>query len=139
MKKQNFNYYAAGAVSLMTFLVYLPSLGNEFVNWDDTDLVLNNTHIRSIDITFLKWAFSFFNPVSANWHPITWISHALDYAIWGLNPMGHHLTSIILHAVNTFLVVVLVMRLLVSRQADMPRKLAATESTLTKLVTTRIF
>ncbi|MFZ2198874.1 MAG: hypothetical protein WAV13_14135, partial [Thermodesulfovibrionales bacterium] len=42
---------------------------------------------------------------------MTWISHALDYAVWGLDPMGHHLTNNILHASNTFLVVLLVMRL----------------------------
>jgi hypothetical protein len=44
---------------------------------------------------------------ASNWHPLAWLSHALDYAVWGLNPMGHHLTSIILHGLNTFLVVII--------------------------------
>jgi protein O-mannosyl-transferase len=115
MKKQNLKYYLALAVSLTALTVYLPSLGNEFVNWDDTDLVLNNLNIRSINLPFLRWAFALQNTTSANWHPLTWISHALDYAVWGLNPLGHHLTSIILHAVNTFLVVLLVVKLIEQR------------------------
>jgi Tfp pilus assembly protein PilF len=46
-----------------------------------------------------------------DWIPLTWISHAIDYAIWGLDPVGHHLTNNILHALNTFLVVLLIMRM----------------------------
>jgi Tfp pilus assembly protein PilF len=69
-----------------------------------------NPHIRSLDAAFFKWAF--FDFYSANWHPLTWMTHALDYAFWGLNPLGHHLTSIILHSVNTLLVVLFAVRLL---------------------------
>jgi hypothetical protein len=102
-------YYLATAVSLLTFVVYLASLLNEFVNWDDSQYVYDNPYIRSIDFDFFRWAFLDF--YSSNWHPLTWISHALDYAIWGLDPLGHHLTNNILHAVNTFLVVLLAVRL----------------------------
>ena len=48
--------------------------------------------------------------------PLTWISHALDYTVWGLNPLGHHLTNILFHAVNTFVVVLLMIRLLNTRK-----------------------
>ncbi len=75
-----------------------------------TRVCSENPYIRSLDLAFFKWAF--FDFYAANWHPLTWISHALDYAVWGLNPMGHHLTNNILHAVNTFLVVLLVVRLM---------------------------
>jgi tetratricopeptide (TPR) repeat protein len=103
-------YYLAGFVAVTTFLVYLASLQNDFIaEWDDGEYVLNNPHIRSINPAFLRWAF--FDFYASNWHPLTWMSHALDYAIWGLNPLGHHLTSIMLHAINAFLVVVLIMRL----------------------------
>ena len=57
-----------------------------------------------------KGAFSNFH--AANWHPLTWISQAVDIAVWGLNPWGHHLTNITLHSVNTVLVVLLVIKLL---------------------------
>jgi tetratricopeptide (TPR) repeat protein len=109
MKRQLSKYYLAGAVSLGTFIIYLSSLRNEFINWDDIGYVVDNPHIRSLDFSFLKW--SFFHFYASNWHPLTWISHAVDYALWGSNPFGHHLTSIILHAVNTFLVVLLVVKL----------------------------
>jgi tetratricopeptide (TPR) repeat protein len=103
-------YSLAGFVALITFAVYLASLQNEFIaEWDDGEYVLNNPYIRSINLAFLRWAFFDFH--ASNWHPLTWISHAIDYAVWGANPLGHHLTSVILHAVNTFLVVVLIMRL----------------------------
>jgi Tfp pilus assembly protein PilF len=115
MSKQHHKYYLAGSVALITFTIYLSSLGNQFVNWDDPEYVIENPYIRSFDLNLFKWAF--FDFYAANWHPLTWISHALDYAAWGLNPMGHHLTSIILHTVNTFLVVLLVVRLLASWQA----------------------
>ncbi|HTR45401.1 MAG TPA: tetratricopeptide repeat protein [Thermodesulfovibrionales bacterium] len=95
----------------MTFLIYLSSLRNDFIReWDDKTYVYNNPHIRSFDFDFIKWAFSDF--YQANWHPLTWISHGLDYAIWGLNPAGHHLTNIILHASNTALVVLISARLI---------------------------
>lgn len=108
-KKDHLKYWIAGVVSLMTFIVYLASLRNGFVLWDDDWYIFENPHIRSLDLTFFKWAFLDF--YSGNWHPLTWISHAMDYAVWGLNPLGHHLTNNILHAVNTFLVVLLTIRL----------------------------
>jgi hypothetical protein len=91
-------------------MVYLPALQNEFVNWDDNLYIYENHRIRSIDLGFVKWIFT--AVVSSNWHPLTLFSHALDYALWGLDPWGHHLTSIIFHAFNTFLVFILVIRLL---------------------------
>lgn len=110
MKNRHLNYYLAGAVLLLTFAVYLPSLQNSFVQWDDDAYIFENPFIRSFDAGFFRRAF--FSFYAANWHPLTWISHALDYAVWGLNPMGHHLANNILHAVNTFLVVLLAARLI---------------------------
>ncbi len=109
-RTRNAAYTIAASVSLLTFLVYVRSLHNEFVNWDDSLYVFENRNIRSFDLAFLKWAFFDFH--AANWHPLTWISHAVDYALWGLNSLGHHLTNNILHAANTFLVVVLTVQLL---------------------------
>jgi len=106
----NSRYWLAAAIAVITFAVYLPCLRNEFVEWDDSTYVVENPFIRSLNMTLLKRAF--FEFYASNWHPLTWISHALDYAMWGLNPIGHHLTSVILHAVNTFLVVLLIMRLM---------------------------
>ncbi len=111
-------YVTAAIVFLMTFLVYLPALRNEFVDWDDNLYIFENDHIRHLNSAFFKWAF--LNFYAYNWHPLTWISHALDYTLWGMHPMGHHLTNIILHAVNAFLVVLLVRGLLKASKERSP-------------------
>ena len=98
----------AGLIAGVTFIVFLPALQNEFLNWDDDKYVYENSFIRSLDTQLLKSAFLEFH--ASNWHPLTWLSHALDYAIWGLNPLGHHLTNNILHSLNALLVVLFVMR-----------------------------
>ena len=100
----------AASAAFITFVVYLPALQNDFVTWDDDVYIYDNPFIRSFNLVFFKRAFFDFS--AHHWHPLTWMSHALDYAVWGLNPIGHHLTSIVLHALNTFLVVVLGIRLL---------------------------
>ena len=102
----------AALVAIVTFIIFLPALKNEFVNWDDDEYVYENPFIRSLDARLFKSAFLGFR--AANWHPLTWISHAVDYALWGLNSAGHHLTNILLHALNTFMTVFLVARLLES-------------------------
>jgi hypothetical protein len=110
-KTKAFKYFLAASVGLVTFAVYLPTLHNDFVGWwDDSVYVYENPHIRFFNAHFLRWAF--FDFYASNWHPLTWMSHALDYAIWGLNPMGHHLSNNIIHALNSFLVVVLAIKLL---------------------------
>ncbi len=113
--RKNYKYYLAVSIALVTFLVYLTALQNAYVNWDDEAYVFENPYIRTFNVTFFKWAF--LNFYLSNWHPLTWVSHALDYALWGLNPLGHHLTSIILHAANTFLVALLILKLLEARKA----------------------
>ena len=97
-------------IAVLACLVFLPALGNGFINWDDDKNVYDNTFIRSLDARLFTSAFLDY-PVDY-WRPLTWMSHAVDYAIWGLDPFGHHLTSIILHGINTLLVVLLMIRLL---------------------------
>ena len=104
-------YFLAGLIALVSFLLYIPSLLNSFV-WDDIDYIVDNPHIRFLNSVTFTWAIMDF--YASNWHPLTWLSHALDYAMWGLDPQGHHLTNNMLHAVNTFLVAILVVRLIES-------------------------
>jgi protein O-mannosyl-transferase len=108
---QNIKYAIAVFVALVTLLVYLPSLRNGFVGvWDDNINIVENPHIRSLDIPFFRWAFFDFH--GSNWLPLTWISLAVDHALWALDPLGYHLTNILLHMVNTLLVVLLIVKLL---------------------------
>lgn len=108
-------------MSLFVLLVYIPALSNGFVNWDDYDYVRDNAAVRSLDFRFMHWAFLGYH--NANWHPLAWISHAIDYKLWGLIPAGHHLTSVVLHAFNTFLVVMFCLALLrkVNAAAESPQ------------------
>ncbi|MEK9150040.1 MAG: hypothetical protein AAB267_08360, partial [Candidatus Desantisbacteria bacterium] len=103
-------WIAPSLIALITFILYLPALQNEFVNWDDQSYVYENQNIKSIDLNFFRWSLA--AEVAALWHPLTMFSLALDYAIWGLNPIGYHLTNILFHTANTFLVFILVVRLI---------------------------
>ena len=96
MKREHIPYYLAAAVALMTIAVYLPSFQNDFVLWDDDGYVVNKLQIRSMGPAFFFWAFTDLS--HGFWHPLTWISYALDYAVWGLDPTGYHLTAIVLLA-----------------------------------------
>lgn len=99
-------YTLAVIIMFLTFAVYLPCVRNDFIsNWDDNRYIMENTNIRTLGFGFFRWALLDYK--TNFWHPITWFSHALDYAIWGLNPFGHHLTNIVLHAINTGFVVLL--------------------------------
>ncbi len=91
-------------------MAFLPALQNGFVNFDDNVYVYENAALRSLDWAFVK--NSFFGFYYLNWHPLTMISYAVDFRLWGLDPFGFHLTNIIFHAVNTFLVGVLACRLI---------------------------
>ena len=90
----------------LTAWVFLPSIGNGFVSFDDPDYVTANPHVQDgLNWDSVKWAF--LTPVSCNWHPLTVLSHMVDCQLFALKPWGHHLTSLLLHAVNTVLVFLL--------------------------------
>jgi len=108
-------FLPALTVLIVTFIAYLPLLRNGFVLWDDDEYIIENIHIRNLDWSLLKWAFTEF--VQGNWHPLTGLSHAIDYAIWGLDPFGHHLSALILHLGNTLLVYLLVSSVLGRRES----------------------
>jgi protein O-mannosyl-transferase len=116
-------YFVAASLGLFVFLVYLPAVKNEFVNWDDDAYVYQNQHVRNLDGKFFIWAFSSFD--ISNWHPLTWVSHGIDYALYGLNPRGHHLTNIVLHVCNTILVFIVMMRLLQANREPAPREVGS--------------
>ncbi len=92
----------ASALAIVTALFYLPVLDAGFLNWDDPPYVTANTAIRTLSWTTVRWAFTTFQ--EGIWHPLTWLSLALDYALYGLSPRGFHLTNLLLHVANTVLV-----------------------------------
>jgi protein O-mannosyl-transferase len=87
-------------LAMMTFVVYVRTLNNPFIDWDDHGYVVQNLHVQQ-GITWDSLHWSLTALYAYNWHPLTWLSHAFDCQLFGLNPEGHHLTSIILHVLNT--------------------------------------
>lgn len=89
-----------------TIALYSPVRAYEFITYDDYDYVLNNTNVNA----GLKWQtvqWSLTTTELANWHPVTWLSHALDCQLFGLEPGYHHLTNVLIHAINVLLLFVL--------------------------------
>jgi len=89
-------------LAIATLVLYYPVHNHPFVNYDDSLYVTENDQVQA-GLTWLtvKWAFTTFE-VGA-WHPLTWLSHALDCQLFGLDPSGHHTTSLLLHTLNVVL------------------------------------
>ncbi len=90
------------ALALVTFVAFEQVRHNDFVNLDDNVYVIGEPHISGgITVQSVFWAFT--KPYAAFWHPLTSLSHMLDCELFGLNPQGHHITSLLLHIANTLL------------------------------------
>ena len=85
-----------------TFSIYGQVQNHEFLTYDDAKYVTENLHIQS-GFTRDSFVWAFTEPYAANWHPVTWLSHMLDFELYGLDPSGHHLTSLLFHIANTLL------------------------------------
>ncbi len=93
-------------LAVATIALYSPVAEHAFLTFDDHDYVTANSHVRAgLRWTTIQWAFT--ATAAANWHPLTWISHALDCQLFGLSPAGHHLDSVLLHTVNALLLFLL--------------------------------
>ncbi len=90
---------------LIVALVYIRSLGNDFVNWDDALLVYKNPAVTHFSWKSLAWSFTHFDPEL--YIPLTFLSYQLEHLLFGLNPFFFHLTSLLLHIGNTVCVFVL--------------------------------
>jgi len=97
-------------LAAVTVAVYWPLLHNGFIDFDDDVYVTSNMIVRQgLTLKGFFWAFSTFH--AANWHPLTWLSHMLDVELFGLNPLGHHAVSLLLHTLNSLLLCALLYRL----------------------------
>ena len=97
------------ALFIGTIVLYSSVLHNGFVNYDDPAYVTANAHVlRGLSWDNISWAMT--ATAEANWHPLTWISHMADVQFFGLNPKGHHLISVGLHALNVVLLFVVLYR-----------------------------
>jgi tetratricopeptide (TPR) repeat protein len=93
----------AGLLVLVTMALYWPATRCDFASLDDDLHVTANVQVqKGLTWESMKWAL--FNPVNCIWHPLTMWSHMLDCQLFGLKPWGHHLSSVLLHALNAGLV-----------------------------------
>jgi protein O-mannosyl-transferase len=94
---------------VVTMAAYGSLWRNGFLNYDDDRYILTNPHVRAgLTGATVTWAIKSLD--EANWHPVTWLSHALDCQLFQLSPAGHHATSLLLHAANVLLLFVLLAR-----------------------------
>ena len=90
----------------VTLVFYNPIAHNGFTNLDDDIYILDNAHVRAgLTWDTVKWAFTSYD--AANWHPLTWLSHALDYQLFKLNPAGPHYVNVLLHSWSAVLLFLL--------------------------------
>ena len=95
---------------IATSALYWPVIQARFVVVDDDLYILDNPRVRGgLNLQGFKWAFT--STYAANWHPLTWISHQMDYALWGKFAGGHHLTSLVFHTLNTLVLFLLLRQL----------------------------
>ena len=97
-------------LTLASLAAFLGARQCGFVNYDDPVYITSNPHIqRGLTLPAVLWAFG--AGAASNWHPLTWLSHLLDVDLYGLNPAGHHLTSVLLHALNGVLLFLILQKM----------------------------
>jgi protein O-mannosyl-transferase len=102
--------YLCVGLALVTSVVFLPALRNNFVNFDDNTYVYENPKVvAGLTLSGVTWAFSHFH--ANNWHPLTWLSHMLDCQLYRLNAGGHHFTSLFLHVVVAILLFIVLQKM----------------------------
>ena len=97
-------------VSALAILPFLPTLGGQFLNWDDGINFVINPGFRGLGWTQIRWMFT--TTLLGHWVPLTWLSLGVNYALGGLDPWGYHLGNLLLHAANAALFYVIAQRLL---------------------------
>ncbi len=89
-----------------TVIAYSPVTHNGFLNFDDGTYITTNPHIKAgLTAQTVKWAFTTFE--GSHYHPLTWLTHALDCQLFGLDPAAHHEVNVLLHAANAVLLFLL--------------------------------
>jgi Flp pilus assembly protein TadD len=100
----------AGALATLTIALFASLRTAGFIGLDDPGYVPANPHVTAgLTPASIAWAWSAAG-YAANWHPLTWMSHMLDVELFGLWAGGHHLTSVLLHALNAVLLFLLLYR-----------------------------
>jgi tetratricopeptide (TPR) repeat protein len=106
MKRRTVEKLAGTVLMAAVLVVFSQVAWHDFIVFDDGLYITSNSHVQSgLTIKSIRWSFT--SMEASNWHPLTWLSHMLDYELYGLNPAGHHLTSLFFHVANTLLLFLL--------------------------------
>jgi Tfp pilus assembly protein PilF len=97
-------------LSVGTLAVYVPVRDHEFLLYDDYGYIVRNFYLQP-GVTWENIVWAFTSGYAANWHPLTWISHMVDYQLFGLNPAGHHLHNVLLHVLNSIVLFLVVWKM----------------------------
>ncbi len=97
-------------LALLAFLAFVPTLGNDFVAWDDPDNFLDNIGFQGFGWRNIRWAWT--SMIIGVYQPIAWMIIEVEYLFTGLNPYGYHLASALMHAANTVVLYYLTLALL---------------------------
>jgi protein O-mannosyl-transferase len=97
-------------IAVVTLVVFLPTLGNEFVSWDDGENLVANWQYRGLAWNQLRWMWTTVH--MGHYLPLTWMTFGLDYLLWGMNPLGYHLTNLVLHSANAVVLYCVARRIL---------------------------
>jgi protein O-mannosyl-transferase len=108
-KLSYFVLLACVALAVVSSAVYSRATRNPFMHVDDQNYVTENTQVQA-GLTWQTLTWSLTATAAQNWHPLTWLSHALDCQLYGLNPGGHHSTNILFHVLNVVLLFLLLRR-----------------------------
>jgi Flp pilus assembly protein TadD len=104
------SFWICLALTFATTAVFWQVCTYDFVNYDDPLYIYENPNIQAgITLKTIKWAFT--TGYANFWHPLTWLSHMLDWQLFGSNPAGHHLVNLIFHIANTLLVFLVLKRM----------------------------
>ena len=85
-------------LGLLGFLAFVPTLGNDFVAWDDPDNFIDNIGFRGLGWRNLWWAWT--TMIIGVYQPIAWMLFEVEYLFTGLNPYGYHLGSALMNGLN---------------------------------------
>jgi hypothetical protein len=96
-------------LAVLTVGVYSAVGHHPFVDYDDQEYVINNAHVKA-GLTWDTFTWALTATEASNWHPVTWLSHALDCELYDLNASGHHWTNLLIHVVNVILLFLLLQR-----------------------------
>ena len=113
-------------VVVLVIVAFLPALFGGFLGWDDDQNFVENPAYRGLDGPHLRWMLTTYH--MGHWKPVTWLTHGVDHALWGMHPMGYKAVTILLHALAALALLVLARRLLalaLDRAPDGPIRVGA--------------